>query len=223
MNVHHDPRPMSSLDIYWDLRTRMIAAEFRAGDKLKPEELRQRYGCAASTVREALLRLSCDKLISFQDQRGFRMPEVSREMLHELTALRSLVEREGARLSIQNGDLEWEADLTAAHHKLMHVETSISKGAQDYNQVLAASEWQFHRTLISACGSDVLKDHYRDVHDRQRLCLVLAAGGTAYRDGNIPEHKAILDAALARNARLCDELLDAHLNRGLEILTLNFA
>ena len=50
MNVHSDPRPVSSLDIYWDLRTRMIAAEFRAGDKLKPEDLRQRYGCAASTI-----------------------------------------------------------------------------------------------------------------------------------------------------------------------------
>ncbi len=223
MNVHNPTRPASSLDIYWDMRKRMIAAEFGAGDKLKPDELRDRYGCAASTIREVLFRLSCDRLVSFQDQRGFRVPEVSRETLHELTDLRALVEREGARLSIERGDLEWEADLTAAHHKLTHVETSISKGAQDYNHVLAASEWQFHRTLISACGSETLKDHYRDVHDRQRLSLVLAAGGTAYRDGNIAEHKAILDAALARDAKLCDELLDAHLHRGLETLTLNFA
>lgn len=222
MNLHQSARPASSLDIYWDLRKRLIAAEFSAGDKLKPEELRARYGCAASTIREVLFRLSCDRLVDFQDQRGFRMPDISRELLDELTALRSLVEREGARLSIANGDLEWEADLTAAHHKLMHVESSIARGAQDYEQVLAASEWQFHRTLISACGSETLKDHYRDVHDRQRLCLVLAARGVAYREGNPEEHRAILDAALARDAKLCDELLDAHLRRGLEVLNLKF-
>ena len=220
---HYDPaRPASSLDIYWDLRKRMIAAELGAGDKLKPDELRDKYGCAASTIREVLFRLSCDRLVSFQDQRGFRMPQVSRRSLYELTELRSLVEREGARLSLQNGDLEWEADLTAAHHKLTHVETSITKGARNFDQVLADSEWQFHRTLISACGSETLKDHYRDVHDRQRLSLVMAAGGAAYRDGNTQEHRAILDAALARDAARCDELLDAHLRRGLEELKLNF-
>ena len=57
----------------------------------------------ASTVREALFRLSAQGLVNFQEQRGFRVPEKSPVLLAELTHVRILLEAEGAALSIRNG------------------------------------------------------------------------------------------------------------------------
>lgn len=213
-------RAASSADIYWDVRGRLITASFEAGQKLKPDELRLHYGCAASTIREVLFRLSCDQLVEFQDQRGFRVPRASRLRLEELTQLRIIIEREGARLSIADGGLEWEANLTAAHHKLAHVEDKMHASADPavYMGVWCAGEWEFHNTLISACGSATLIAAYRDIYDRQRQQLVMAVENSGYREGNITEHRAILDAALARDADLCAAQIGTHLITGLKAL-----
>ena len=213
-------RSLSSSDIYWDVRRGLITASFIPGQKLKPDELRLRYGCAASTIREVLLRLSCDQLVEFQDQRGFRVPLVSSLRMRELTQLRIIIEREGALLSLANGGLEWEANLTAAHHKLAHVE-DIMHEAEDpsaHMDVWCACEWEFHNTLISACQSETLLSAYRDVYDRQRQQLVMAVENSGYREGNITEHRAILDAALARDRALIATRIETHLLTGLRAL-----
>ena len=44
------------IDIFADLRRRLISGEFPHGSKLRAELLRKDYGCAASTVREARFR-----------------------------------------------------------------------------------------------------------------------------------------------------------------------
>jgi len=59
-------------DIYDSLQVRLISAGFEHGAKLRAEVLREEFGCSASTVREALFRLSTVGLVVFQEQRGFR-------------------------------------------------------------------------------------------------------------------------------------------------------
>lgn len=213
-------RSYSSSDIYWDVRRGLITASFVPGQKLKPDELRMRYGCAASTIREVLLRLSCDQLVEFQDQRGFRVPQTSSHRMRELTQLRIIIEREAACLSIINGRLEWEANLTAAHHKLAHVEDIMHDAADPlgHMDVWCECEWEFHKTLISACGSETLMDAHRDIYDRQRQQLVMAVEHSGYREGNIAEHRAILDAALARDQVRIAAQLESHLLTGLKAL-----
>lgn len=62
-------------DIHGDLKNRLISGEFEHGAKLRAEVLRTEYGCSASTVREALFRLSTVGLAEFEEQRGFRVPQ----------------------------------------------------------------------------------------------------------------------------------------------------
>lgn len=218
--AERNDRAASSADIYWDVRGRLITASFEAGQKLKPDELRLHYGCAASTIREVLFRLSCDQLVEFQDQRGFRVPQASRLRLKELTQLRTIIEQECVRLSIANGGLEWEANLTAAHHKLAHVEDKMHAADDQsaFKNVWCAGEWEFHNTLISACGSATLIAAYRDIYDRQRQQLVMAVENSGSREGNIAEHRGVLDAALARDAELCTARIETHLKTGLKAL-----
>ncbi|MEP5376242.1 MAG: GntR family transcriptional regulator, partial [Hyphomicrobiales bacterium] len=110
------------LDIYTTLQDRLIFNGFEHGAKLRAELLAKEFGCSASTVREALFRLSTVGLVRFQEQRGFRVTEKSATKLAELTHLRVLLEGEGAVLSIRNGGVSWGARLTAAHYKLSYIE-----------------------------------------------------------------------------------------------------
>ena len=75
---------VEEIDVYKLLHQRLVAGGFVADLKLQPELLRKDYQCSASTIREALFRLSTFGLVSFKEQRGFRVPKVSRAVQHEL-------------------------------------------------------------------------------------------------------------------------------------------
>jgi len=82
-------------DIYEGLRLRVTSGGLTPNTKLKPSVLRHDYNCSASTIREALFRLSTVGLVSFQEQRGFRVPIPTDQAQHELTHLRILLDARG--------------------------------------------------------------------------------------------------------------------------------
>lgn len=203
--------------IHDHLRNRLINGEFAPGARLQAEKLRLDYDVAASTIRESLFRLSTENLVDFREQRGFRMPQLSRELQHEITQMRILLECEGTRLSIRLGTLEWEAQLSAAHHKLSHIETRIRDrgGVDTLIDLWSRAELEFHESLIAACGSDVLKRTHLMIYNQFRQQLITTDRQFAFVPENVAQHKAILDAALDRDEdRACRNIHD-HLSRNL--------
>ncbi|MDA9008815.1 GntR family transcriptional regulator [Alphaproteobacteria bacterium] len=208
----------ASIDIYRNMRNKLVAGGFEIGIKLKPETIRKTYDCAASTIREVLFRLSCDGFVSFEEQRGFRVPTSSNQILRELTSMRSIIEREGARQSIKFGDLDWEARFNAAHHKLAYIESKIAttNDIAPYVEVWSQAEWEFHNTLISACHSTVLHGQHRNFYDRVRQHQLLNDPEShAFRPETLEEHAMILHAALDRDTELCCRLIEEHLHSNL--------
>lgn len=203
----------NSAEIYLDVRSKLIEARFETGLKMKPEKLRQDYACAASTVREVLFRLASDGFLDFEDQRGFRVVTCNIKSLQELTELRILLEAEGAKRSILLGDIEWEARLTAAHHKLAHIEKKIQSSTMTGPIVTSwnNAEWEFHATLLSACGSDLMRQQHKIIYDRFRQHLLNLKNQHGFRSTNLAEHKAIVDAVVARDAQNCSLAISEHL------------
>ncbi len=205
-------------DIYASLAHRLISNDFEHGEKLRAEHLRQDYGCSASTVREALFRLSTDGLVDFQEQRGFRVPEKSAVLLAELTHLRVLLEAEGTALSISRGGVAWEARLTAVHHQLSHIEKRIhaTDDPAPLVNIWFNAELEFHQTLISACGSETLKLMHYKTYQRFRQQLMVADRTFDFISKNIEHHKAIVDAALEGDEALTRRKIHDHLARHLD-------
>lgn len=209
-------------DIYHDLRHRLMANGFSHGAKLRAEALREEFGCSASTVREVLFRLSTVGLVDFVEQRGFRVPERSPQKLIELTHMRVLLECEGTVLSIRKGGVAWEARLTAAHHQLSHIEKRI----HDHDDPTAlvgiwfSSENEFHQTLISACGSETLKQMHGRIYAQFRQQLMVADRRFDFISENISHHASILDAALSGDEDLTRSKIHDHLARHLTGLTM---
>ncbi|NRB03387.1 MAG: GntR family transcriptional regulator [Rhodobacteraceae bacterium] len=202
-------------DIFETLRYRLMTNCYAHGSKLRAEHLREELGCSASTVREALFRLSTLGLVTFQEQRGFRVPEKSERLKHELTHVRVLLEGEGTCMSIRNGGVEWEARLTAAHHQLSHIESRIhaADDAEPLVPLWFKAEREFHETLISACGSDTLKAMHQQVYAQFRQQLMVEDREFDYISNNIKHHHDILVAALAGDELLTRQKIQDHLAR----------
>ena len=205
-------------DIMESLRNRLVNGQFDSGQRLQAEQLRADFDCSASTIRESLFRLSTEGLVEFREQRGFRVPRLSVQLQHELTLMRILLESEGARLSIRLGDVLWEAKLSAAHHKLSHIESHVRSSNAQANLVAlwSAAELEFHETLIEACRSETLKKTHRVVYHQFRQQLISTDQKFVFVPENIDQHKDILDAALDRDEELIGQRIYDHLARNLD-------
>lgn len=206
-------------EIYDDLQRKLVTATFQPGEKLKPAELQGRFGCSANTVRDVLLRLTTVGLVKFEMQRGFRASDTSPEQRSDVTRFRILLEQEGASLSMTYGGVEWEARLSAAHHRLSHIESHIVavEEVEPHMDLWSDAEFAFHETLISGCRSPLLRQTYSGIYlqFRQQMVSQERDFGTNYFEAIITEHQAILDAALARDVEACKAALYDHLKRNL--------
>ncbi|HKU08507.1 MAG TPA: GntR family transcriptional regulator, partial [Bradyrhizobium sp.] len=103
---------------YQRLRADIVVGTFKAGEPLRLEALRQRYGLSFSPLREALMRLQSERLVLSTALRGFSVAPLSRAEIEDATEMRILIESEALRRSMRNGDDDWEADIVAAFHAL---------------------------------------------------------------------------------------------------------
>ena len=212
-------RRFETTDIYEDLKTRLATGSLAPGMKLKPAVLQDDYGCSANTLRDVLMRLSAVGLVEFQMQKGFRATPSSPERRRDVAHFRLLLEREGMAQSMALGGVVWEAEITAAHHKLLHIERRIADGVDigPFMPLWTDAEREFHETLISANESPLLTRTFSHVYlqFRQQFVGQQRQFGLNYFEQIIHEHQAIVDAALVRDQNACREAIYQHLKRNL--------
>jgi GntR family carbon starvation induced transcriptional regulator len=210
------PRTLASR-LVGRLRADIVGGTLLPGEKLKLGELSFRYNCGVNPLREALARLAASGLVVLEDQKGFRVAPVSREDLLDLTRVRQKIECWALRESIEKGDVEWEARIVSAHHRLGRLTKTVG------DERVLSDAWEtihqeFHLALVSGCGSRWLL-HFRNVLAEQtsRYRRLSVAYAEAPRDIG-REHDEIVAAALARDADRAETLISAHFARTASIV-----
>jgi DNA-binding GntR family transcriptional regulator len=208
---------------YATIRHDILDGSLAPGLKLRFEMLRERYGVGASTLREALTRLVGEALVTSEEQRGFRVAEVSLDDFADLTRARKLIEVEALRQSIIFGDDAWEGTLVGAFHRLSKVEEKLATGSPELRDDFEERNRDFHYALIAACPSRWLKHMHGILFQQsERYRRLSLAAKDESRDVHA-EHKAVLDAALARDVDLACRLEAEHIDKTLQLLSRRFA
>jgi DNA-binding GntR family transcriptional regulator len=199
---------------YRQIRTDIIFGRLPPSRKLKLERLKGDYGVSISTLREILNRLQSERLVVAEGQKGFEVAPVSIGNLREIAALRQLLEGRALEQSFRAGEAEWEAEVVAAHGRLRQTEQRMAQGDRSCTEEWKRCDWQFHQSLISACGSKMLIDTHALVFDKYLRYQMVAL---SYR-GDIAagEHAQLLDRALARDADGAKQILAQHIQGGVE-------
>ena len=148
------------------------------------------------------------------------MAEISLEDFADLTRARKLIEVEALRQSIIFGDDAWEGALVGAFHRLSKVEEKLGEGSADLRDDFEARNRDFHYTLIAACPSRWLKYMHGILFQQSERYrrISLATRSDQERDVHA-EHKAVLDAALARDVDLACRLEGEHIEKTLQMLS----
>lgn len=201
-----------------ELRINMLNGRWAPGDRLQLNQLSEQFKTSSTVVREALTRLAGERLVILRPNRGFFVPTLSLDELRDVTELRCVNEQFGVTLAIERGDLGWEGDLMAAHHRM-----EKTPRRDEDNQLTvewATAHQSFHAQLLAACGVPTLIDLTNTLSDLTQLYNRWATSATNWTGRDLAsEHQAILDAALARDAEATSSLLASHYRGTLESIT----
>ncbi|WP_447895345.1 GntR family transcriptional regulator [Vreelandella sp. GE22] len=201
----------ASSRIYEILRRDLVDGRFAAGEKLAINALKERYQVGLSPLREALNKLAAYGLLIQENQRGFRVPTLTRTELDDIAKTRLALEAMAFEQAIAHGDATWEADLLAAEHRLKCADMAPEK----------EDEWErlhtrFHRTLVAPCGSVWLLRFIEQLHDQFDRYRRQGPEMPAVRQQLDEEHHQLVVLALERNAQAARQLLDEHITRSYD-------
>jgi DNA-binding GntR family transcriptional regulator len=207
--------------VYDRLLDDILSGRLKPGSKLRFQALEKAYGVGNSPLREALNRLSSSGLVVREENKGFRVSSANRSEVVELIKVRCWVEELALRESIRCGDEHWEEQVILACHRLSRAPRFLGQSTRP------CLEWEtlhreFHRVLLSACGSKILLDFCNQLQARMSRYRNMAAKAASYRNRQErDEHGAIRDAVLDRNADRATELLRDHYRRTGQLVLAN--
>jgi len=203
---------------YERLRADLLSCRILPGTRLKIQDLCQRLSVSLGAIREALSRLTSEGLVVAEPQRGFRAAPISPEDLQDLTKVRIEIDSLCLRRAIEFGDVDWEAGLVAAFHRLSRTPERASEDPTRSSDEWAEAHGAFHTALVEGCGSPWLMRLHGQLYDQSERYRRLSVSLAPRRRNIGGEHQKILDAVLARDADKAVRLLAAHLGTTTAIL-----
>jgi DNA-binding GntR family transcriptional regulator len=212
------PSPTQSNAAYAALRDEILTCRLAPGAKIIISELALKFGFSPGAVREALSRLAAERMTVATAQKGYTVADVSVAELKDLTRTRVTIEQICLRSAIEHGDVEWEASMVAAYHRLHRLPLTPPGESARVNPAWAAAHGVFHSALASGCDSPwmlTLRASLYAQSERYRHLSVALAREQRQKDA---EHRGILDACLARDADRADKLVAAHLTKTMHII-----
>jgi DNA-binding GntR family transcriptional regulator len=209
---------MLSEQVYTHLRGAIMRGAHAPGDALKPQDLAREQGVSLAVTREALVRLVGEGLADRLPNRGFAVPSFSDHRWQEVAEARRTIEPVVLRMSIERGDVDWEARVRAAHHRLVRTPAYAPEEGEYYTGAWAEAHRAFHRTLLEGCGNRALLETFDRLWTASELARRWSAHRNPDRDG-AKEHRRLEKAVLARDADTAAAVLVQHLTLTAAALT----
>lgn len=225
--------PSKSDALYVRMRSDILSLDLLPGSALRLPALSCRYGIGVTPIRECLNRLSIDKLVFIEHNKGFRVANLSLDDLLDIERSRSTIEGELFLQAIRIGDDAWEAAIIGAYHHLLAASPVSVLGTQDdldrwnrrhaaFHDALIAgrqSPWmqRFQRQLADQLGryQKFIQIGLRDLHNTHPDAAPKAAEAYATALAMSP-HDDLYQVALSRNVSAAQTVFQAHVNLSIQ-------
>lgn len=188
---------------YECIKQEIVSLKLPPGSVINEADLRENLGFGRTPIREALKRLSLEKLVVIVPRRGMFVTEIGIRDLQQLFEMRLPLESLAARLAAKRGTSEHWGRMQNALNELSETDAD--------NEVLIAIDKTCHEIIYEATDNEFLRDtlvaHYA-LSLRLWYYFLSRIGGM--REA-IHEHKLILDALQAKDSDRAARLMERHI------------
>jgi DNA-binding GntR family transcriptional regulator len=187
------------------ITTAIVERRLMPGTKLAEQKIADVFKVSRTLVRQALMRLSRDHLITLEPARGARVAEPSVEEARQVFEARNLLEV--AMIRRAAADLAPEQITELRAHLKAEAEALRRTDVPGRTRLLA----DFHVVIARMLRNEVLARMLGDLVSRCSLIALMYQSAHS-AEHSFEEHVAIVDALEKRDARAAVKLMEAHLH-----------
>jgi DNA-binding GntR family transcriptional regulator len=194
-------------DVYDRLRTRILTLEFKPGTRLVEDELTATFEVGRTPVREALLRLQGEGLVS--RERGWVVEATDPANFRSIFEARIAIEGYASRLAAERITEETLRQLA----QLMQ-EMEIERPRSEINRLNRA----FHVEIVKASGNSLFVEMHQRTQFQYwnlRLPVVFLKEQLA---ASTEQHRALFEALASHDGRRAEEATRAHIEATMRIV-----
>ena len=186
------------------ITTAIVERRLMPGTKLAEQQIADVFKVSRTLVRQALMQLSRDHLITLAPARGARVAEPGIDEARQVFEARNLLEVALVRRAASELGAPQIAELRT--HLAAEAAALQRTDVPGRTRLLA----DFHVVLARLLGNEVLASMLADLVSRSSL-IALMYQSTHSAGHSAAEHVAIVDALAARDARAAARLMQSHL------------
>lgn len=190
------------------IRNEILDGTFAPGSPLREAALAGRFGVSRRTIREALLSLSEQGLVSRRHNTGAAVRRFTAHDISDLYRVRRMLECEGAR-NVAGADHHRLADVDDAFDALLEAAQGGSSSV-----ALAEADMAFHGAVIALSGSPAIDEFYERISAQMTYAITILQRQDpepSMTDGVVAEHRAIRDALAHRDLYEAQRLILEHI------------
>jgi DNA-binding GntR family transcriptional regulator len=204
--------PPNVRSIHATLRQDIITLRLKPGEKLSENELSLRFGTSRAPVREALIRLVEDGLITVLPQRGSFVDRISLRAMERARFVREALEVAIIRRAAEQGIAQ---DVRESAEACLASQAEARDDPERFTQL----DDLFHRSFAEGAGlAEVWAIIEREKAQFDRIRFLSLPGVTPV-DVLIEQHCAILGAVVDRQPLAAEEAMRKHMSEVLKIAT----
>ena len=192
----------------------IVDHRLQPGSKLAEQKLADHFGVSRTLVRQALIQLAQNRLVTLEPARGAFVSAPSTDEARQVFAVRRMLEAEMARAFVRSS--------TPAHVKALKEHVAQERAALEGDDAAARNQLlgDFHVRMAELLGNEVLAQILRDLTSRCSLITLMYQSASAAEHSQ-EEHTQILKALAARDEERAVQLMTEHLQHVEESLALD--
>jgi DNA-binding GntR family transcriptional regulator len=190
------------------IRQAIFSGSFELGDHLNEADIADRLQVSRGPVREALMQLKQEGIVTTEWHRGAYIMQLSAKDARELSSLRTVLEVFAIREAAS-------AATTSDLDLMTGVLTSMSKAMDDQSDFgMIQLDVEFHDKLYHAAHHDRLWNAWNSIRSQVTLSLLVKrhTSNEYYRDKVIAEHRELFDVVSSRDPDACEKAIREHLS-----------
>ena len=191
------------------LEGEILGGILKPGQKLRQTDLALRFGVSRMPVRDALMKLEAQGLVTMRPGRVTQVSELDLEEFEEIYGIREVLEELAARLAAPNIEDEDIVLLTDFVEQMEQASRSGDLG------LWLRSDFEFHNRCYELCDSPRLQEliagFWRSTHHYRRAYCMLPGRMDSAEDA----HRGMLAALSARDSEMCARLARDHVRESV--------
>ena len=192
---------------YKAIKEKIIYLDFKPGEKIFENLLAESLKVSRTPVREALLMLENEKLVTCSESLGFIVRRFNTKDIDEYYALRHAIEDFVIPLVVEKITSE---EITALKENVAEGERLLREGSNI--QAIVRSESEFHEMLYRAAKSDILYDTISGLVDKFQWFRALALSVPEAASNSLLHHQKIIELIENKDIEGFKKMMHMHLD-----------